>query len=39
MLLQKVQQSQQNLLLKRDTKINVTVTKYINLLACWYVGC
>lgn len=27
MLLQKVQQSQQNLLLKRDTKINVTVTK------------
>ena len=40
MLLQKLQQSQQNLLSTRVTIINERVRKYIQpLLACWYVGC
>ena len=39
MLLQKLQQSQQNLLSTRVTIINERVRKYIQpLLACWYVG-
>ena len=40
MLLQKLQQSQKNLLSTRVTIINERVRKYIQpLLACWYVGC
>ena len=40
MLLQKLQQSQKNLLSTRVTIINERVRKYIQpFLACWFVGC